>query len=132
MNHYSPITKISLLAMNSISRISHSENELNDSLLHREVRTQILDLINSVKQRLPSGTNEKVKARNNFLFHGDDDKSKLLVAGLLGKLIDFDVYRVDLSMIVSKYIGETEKNLGRIFDMAELENWILFFDEADA
>ena len=43
-----------------------------------------------------------------------------------------DVYRVDLSMIVSKYIGETEKNLARVFDMAENRNWILFFDEADA
>ena len=43
-----------------------------------------------------------------------------------------DVYRVDLSMIVSKYIGETEKNLARVFDMAEHRDWILFFDEADA
>jgi len=43
-----------------------------------------------------------------------------------------DVYRVDLSMIVSKYIGETEKNLSRIFDSAANQNWILFFDEADA
>jgi len=43
-----------------------------------------------------------------------------------------DVYRVDLSMIVSKYIGETEKNLARVFDSAENRNWILFFDEADA
>lgn len=43
-----------------------------------------------------------------------------------------DVYRVDLSMIVSKYIGETEKNLAKVFDMAENRNWILFFDEADA
>lgn len=43
-----------------------------------------------------------------------------------------DVYRIDLSMIVSKYIGETEKNLAKIFDRAEHQNWILFFDEADA
>ena len=43
-----------------------------------------------------------------------------------------DVYRVDLSMIVSKYIGETEKNLARVFDLAENREWILFFDEADA
>ena len=43
-----------------------------------------------------------------------------------------DVYRIDLSMIVSKYIGETEKNLANVFDQAENRNWILFFDEADA
>ena len=43
-----------------------------------------------------------------------------------------DVYRVDLSQVVSKYIGETEKNLSNIFDQAESRNWILFFDEADS
>ena len=43
-----------------------------------------------------------------------------------------EVYRVDLSMIISKYIGETEKNLAKVFDLAENRNWILFFDEADA
>ena len=43
-----------------------------------------------------------------------------------------DVYKVDLSLVVSKYIGETEKNLARVFDQAEHNGWILFFDEADA
>jgi SpoVK/Ycf46/Vps4 family AAA+-type ATPase len=42
------------------------------------------------------------------------------------------VYRIDLASMVSKYIGETEKNLGRIFARAEAQDWILFFDEADA
>ena len=42
------------------------------------------------------------------------------------------MYRIDLSMIISKYIGETEKNLANVFDQAENKNWILFFDEADA
>ena len=50
----------------------------------------------------------------------------------MGKEFNKDVYRVDLSQIVSKYIGETEKNLGKIFDRAEHKDWILFFDEADA
>ena len=53
-------------------------------------------------------------------------------ATLLGKEFSRDVYRVDLSQIVSKYIGETEKNLSRIFDRAQNKNWVLFFDEADA
>jgi SpoVK/Ycf46/Vps4 family AAA+-type ATPase len=51
---------------------------------------------------------------------------------LLGKSSNRDVFRVDLSRIVSKYIGETEKNLSRLFDRAENKSWILFFDEADA
>jgi hypothetical protein len=66
------------------------------------------------------------------LFHGPPGTGKTLSACLLGKYCDCDVYKIDLSMIVSKYIGETEKNLAKIFDMAEHKGWILFFDEADA
>jgi SpoVK/Ycf46/Vps4 family AAA+-type ATPase len=55
-----------------------------------------------------------------------------LTAGLLGKVSGRPVYRIDLSQLVSKYIGETEKNLEKIFKQAEKRNWILFFDEADS
>ena len=55
-----------------------------------------------------------------------------MTASLLGKTTGRDVYRIDLSTVVSKYIGETEKNLSRIFDQAQSKGWILFFDEADA
>jgi SpoVK/Ycf46/Vps4 family AAA+-type ATPase len=55
-----------------------------------------------------------------------------MTACLLGKDTGRDVYRIDLSLVVSKYIGETEKNLSNIFDQAENKQWILFFDEADA
>jgi hypothetical protein len=75
-------------------------------------------------QKLPPGFTS--------LFHGPPGTGKTLSACLLGQHCGCDVYRVDLSMIASKYIGETEKNLARIFDMAEDKNWILFFDEADA
>ncbi|MNV05885.1 ATP-dependent zinc metalloprotease FtsH 2 [compost metagenome] len=51
---------------------------------------------------------------------------------MLGKYTGRDVYRIDLSLVVSKYIGETEKNLSRLFDKAANKEWILFFDEADA
>lgn len=66
------------------------------------------------------------------LFSGPPGTGKTLTATLLGQRTGLDVYRVDLSMVVSKYIGETEKNLGLIFDMAAERDWILFFDEADA
>lgn len=66
------------------------------------------------------------------LFHGPPGTGKTLTAGLFGKLANTDVYRVDLSMVISKYIGETEKNLEKVFAKAENKNWILFFDEADA
>lgn len=66
------------------------------------------------------------------LFYGPSGTGKTMSASLLGKLTGRDVYCVDLSMVVSKYIGETEKNLSRVFDSAEGKGWILFFDEADA
>jgi AAA+ superfamily predicted ATPase len=66
------------------------------------------------------------------MFYGPPGTGKTLTAGLLGKYTDRDVYRIDLSMVVSKYIGETEKNLSLLFDKAANKDWILFFDEADA
>lgn len=66
------------------------------------------------------------------LFYGPSGTGKTLTAALLGKEFGREVYRVDLSQIVSKYIGETEKNLEKIFTQAENKNWILIFDEADA
>jgi SpoVK/Ycf46/Vps4 family AAA+-type ATPase len=55
-----------------------------------------------------------------------------LTATLLGKYTGRKVFRIDLSTVVSKYIGETEKNLAHLFDGARHKQWILFFDEADA
>ena len=63
---------------------------------------------------------------------GPPGTGKTMTASLLGKEFNKDVYRIDLSQIVSKYIGETEKNLEKIFVKAEHKDWILFFDEADA
>lgn len=78
------------------------------------------------------GLNRFLKPGYKALFYGPPGTGKTLMATLIGKQNQMDVYRVDLSMIVSKYIGETEKNLARVFDLAENRNWILFFDEADA
>jgi SpoVK/Ycf46/Vps4 family AAA+-type ATPase len=55
-----------------------------------------------------------------------------MTASLLGKSAGREVYKVDLSLVISKYIGETEKNLAKVFDQAQHKGWILFFDEADA
>lgn len=66
------------------------------------------------------------------LLYGPSGTGKTFTAGLLGKEVGKDVYKIDLSMIVSKYIGETEKNLELLFTRAEDKGWILFFDEADA
>jgi SpoVK/Ycf46/Vps4 family AAA+-type ATPase len=78
------------------------------------------------------GFSKKLKPGCKSLFYGPPGTGKTLVACLIGKRCNLDVYRIDLSTIVSKYIGETEKNLEKIFQMAENRQWILFFDEADA
>lgn len=74
----------------------------------------------------------RIKPGYRALFYGPPGTGKTLAAGLLGKRTDKEVYLVDLSLVVSKYIGETEKNLANLFDRARNRNWILFFDEADA
>jgi AAA+ superfamily predicted ATPase len=74
----------------------------------------------------------KIKPGYRVMFYGPPGTGKTLTAGLLGKYTKKAVYRIDLSMVVSKYIGETEKNLSSLFDRAINKNWILFFDEADA
>lgn len=75
---------------------------------------------------------KKLKPGFRVLFYGEPGTGKTLAASLLGKYTKRPVFRVDVSMLVSKYIGETEKHLAKLFDKAENKNWILFFDEADA
>jgi hypothetical protein len=78
------------------------------------------------------GMRKRIKPGYRALFYGPPGTGKTLTASLLGKEFNKDVYRIDLSQVVSKYIGETEKNLEKIFQKAENKDWILFFDEADA
>ncbi len=75
---------------------------------------------------------KKIRPGIRALFYGPPGTGKTMTSCLLGKLTGRDVYRIDLSMVISKYIGETEENLSRVFDQAENKDWILFFDEADA
>ena len=78
------------------------------------------------------GMRHKLRPGCRALFFGPPGTGKTLTATVLGKATGRQVYKVDLSMVVSKYIGETEKNLAGLFDRAEHKDWILFFDEADA
>jgi SpoVK/Ycf46/Vps4 family AAA+-type ATPase len=61
-----------------------------------------------------------------------DSKGKTMTAHILGNRYRRPVFRIDLSVVINKYIGETEKNLEKVFAKAENKDWILFFDEADA
>jgi len=78
------------------------------------------------------GMAAKLRPGYRALFYGPPGTGKTMTACLLGKTTGREVYKIDLSLVVSKYIGETEKNLARVFDQAQSQGWILFFDEADA
>ena len=66
------------------------------------------------------------------LFYGPPGTGKTMAAQVMARELGYDLYRVDLSQMVSKYIGETEKNISQLFERARHMNVILFFDEADA
>jgi AAA+ superfamily predicted ATPase len=100
--------------------VQHDLTEIQEWLLHSQL---ILNEWNLSKELKPG---------YRALFYGPPGTGKTLAATLLGKATGRPVFRVDLSLVVSKYIGETEKNLGRLFDEAQSKEWILFFDEADA
>ena len=68
----------------------------------------------------------------SIIFIGPPGTGKTLAAAVLGNITGLQTYRVDLSQLVAKYIGETEKNLNTVFEVAEESGVILFFDEADA
>jgi len=108
----------------------------DDLVLHPNTLNQIREIENWIKHNDTLldewGMRSKIKPGYRALFYGPPGTGKTLTATLLGKHTGKDVFRIDLSRVVSKYIGETEKNLSRLFDKAENKNWILFFDEADA
>lgn len=68
----------------------------------------------------------------SILFVGASGTGKTMAAEIIARELALDLYKIDLSCVVSKYIGETEKNLSRVFAEAEQSNAVLFFDEADA
>lgn len=102
------------------AKVKEDLAEIKDWLIHSETILKDWKL------------DRKLKEGFRVLFYGPPGTGKTLAATLIGKETDRPVFRVDLSMVVSKYIGETEKNLGQLFDVAEHKEWVLFFDEADA
>lgn len=104
---------------------------LSSSVLH-EVENVTAWIKHSATIMETWGLAKNIKPGYRALFYGPPGTGKTLTATLIGSAVAADVYRIDLSMVVSKYIGETEKNLANVFDQAQNRNWILFFDEADA
>lgn len=113
-----------------------TKHEWDDLVVNYATRRQLEDLKLALKHHasLVSHPDLGRSFRENHiaLFYGDPGTGKTMAAGLLGKSLGLPVYKIDLSRVVSKWVGETSKNLRNLFDIAEQKNWILFFDEADA
>ena len=106
--------------------IADDTADLIEALLGRVRHAhQVLDLW-GYRQKIARGAGVAA------LFSGPPGTGKTMVAGLIARALDLELYQVDLSKVVSKWIGETEKNLARVFDAAEEGHALLLFDEADA
>jgi hypothetical protein len=118
------------------AQLIETQLQWKDLILNDQTSRQLKDLENWIQhgQTLLYEWNmqDRIKPGYRVLFYGPPGTGKTLAATLLGKYTGKDVYKIDLSMIVSKFIGETEKNLSNLFAQAENRDWILFFDEADA
>ncbi|NJR60602.1 MAG: ATP-binding protein [Cyanobacteria bacterium CRU_2_1] len=123
-------------SMNFPAQRITTEMDWDDLVLNPQTLEQIHDLqawsIHGQTLLHDWGMKRKLKLGYRVLFYGPPGTGKTLTASLLGKYTGKEVYKIDLSMVVSKFIGETEKNLANLFARAESKDWILFFDEADA
>ncbi|QHT70499.1 ATP-binding protein [Rhodocytophaga rosea] len=110
--------------------------EWDDLVLNDTTLDEVYDVIHWIKYSKQLMSNKDFARKNmpgyRCLFSGPPGTGKTLTASLIGKTVGKETYKIDLSMVVSKYIGETEKNLAHVFDRAQGKDWILFFDEADA
>jgi SpoVK/Ycf46/Vps4 family AAA+-type ATPase len=116
----------------------HVEQAWRDCILPEDVETQVRALIGRARQahivydqwgyraKVPRGTGVTA------MFSGPPGTGKTMVAGLIANELGLELYQVDLSKIVSKWIGETEKQLAKLFDAAEEGHIMLLFDEADS
>ena len=122
--------------VNFPARFIETQLTWEDLVLHPGTRKQIEEIETWLQHGETLlgdwGMASKLRPGYRSLFYGPPGTGKTMTACLLGKTTGRDVYKVDLSLVVSKYIGETEKNLAKVFDQAQSKGWILFFDEADA
>lgn len=109
-----------------------------DLVLPASFRVTLREVLAAVRAQSGTGTHRfhrfKLRCAKGFrvLLTGKNRAAALVIAQTLASDLGMDLYRVDLGRVVSKYIGETEKNLGRVFDTAEASSAVLLFDEADA
>jgi len=118
------------------AKLLETNKTFEDLVLKESAKKQLEPALNYVKVQQKLYANNEVgnKIKKGFvlLLHGPPGTGKTLTASIIGNELKTQVYQIDSSLVVSKYIGETEKNLERVFKRLEGKNCILFFDEADA
>jgi SpoVK/Ycf46/Vps4 family AAA+-type ATPase len=130
--------RLSVLEVGPLAERLSSPYTRDDLVVSPELRRE-LDLVTAWSRHglrafdgAGPGRNLRVGPGLACLFHGPPGTGKTMAAQALARDAGFEIYRIDLSQVVNKYIGETEKNLSRVFDAAEDANCLLFFDEADS
>ncbi len=124
--------------LRSLAQRIPTRHKLTEVVMAGEGRQLLADIVRRVRHRrqvLDDWGFESLSQRGHglvALFHGASGTGKTLAAEAIATELGMDLYRVDLSGVVSKYIGETEKNLRAVFDEADASDAVLFFDEADA
>jgi AAA+ superfamily predicted ATPase len=117
------------------ARLIETKLSFDDLMLNENCKADLQILVNYIRNYNKFHASPHVRQlKKGFvaMFHGYPGTGKTLTAKVIGKETGLPTYRVDISQIISKYIGETEKNLEAIFRKLENKDCILFFDEADA
>ncbi len=118
------------------AELLETDKQFSDLIINESLTGDLENIMRFVKYHKELFADEEAKRLFSpgyiVMFHGPPGTGKSMTASLIGKECGVPVYRINLSRVISKYIGETEKNLERVFARLEDKNVILFFDEADA
>ncbi len=124
-------------SISSVAQRLNLEFDWDDLVLPPAIATRLREVANAIAQRCRVYGDWGFRRRAGgygirTLLWGPSGTGKTLAVAVIGRVLGLDVYRIDIAQTVSKYIGETEKNLDRVFAASAASNAILFFDEADA
>jgi len=126
------------LSLDNLAKRSTTQLSWDDLILPPNTKRELQQICHHVKYRTMVFDNWQMLHKHdrglgiNALFYGASGLGKTTTAEIIAQELNLDLYQIDLSSVVNKYIGETEKNLSRIFDAAESGGVVLLFDEADA
>ena len=124
--------------LRKLARKVVARHSWDDLILPSRTRRQLIEIIDAVRLRHTVNAQWQFESKTgantgiSVMFSGVSGTGKTMAASILAAELKLDLYKIDLARVVSKYIGETEQNLDRIFNEAQNSSQILFFDEADA